>query len=323
MNALKVLIFLILIPSISHAYRECPADMVLWQAPGMLEPDCICPFGKKLIRKLNNGSATYGGSLFLGRCSPAYSNLASSPYEADPPSRASVQLWLDADDPYNSWGAGAAAPYAPLLRWRDKSINNFTLTPGCNAGAGPYYIYPGSLGLNRVPHYVDFYNIGVCYYTTNISSVNISAGMTIFAVVKLTTGGTAGWGAIIEHNDGVSKTFALLHRNTWNGFRFETNTGSLCQLDYNGSAEVWYVLTAVWNANSTNQLYVNNSLQGNCGGGSAPPATITATTGIGKRSLDTNVYPGQIAELILYNTTLSTSQITNINNYLNTKWNVY
>ena len=324
MNVLKVLIFLILLPSISHAYRECPADMVLWQAPGMLEPDCTCPFGKKLLRKLNNGSALYNSSLFLGRCSPAYSSTAATPYEADPASKSNLVLWLDADDPYNSGGGGGSAPAGALAKWRDKSVNNFSLTAGCVSGSGPFYVYPATKPTNRVPNYIDFYNNGQCSYQTNLSAVNLSSGVTVFAVVNLNAGVTAGYGGIVEHRAPAGTSgFALLHKTGVNGFWFEGYNGGNCHVDSTNSANTWYLVTGVWKSDGTVQLYINGASQGTCST-SAPPATITSATGIGTRTYDTTVFPGSIAEIIVYNNGgLTATQLANINNYLNTKWTIY
>jgi hypothetical protein len=90
-------------------------------------------------------------------------------------------------------------------------------------------------------------------------------------------------------------------------------------LAYNGLPSTFKILTGQYNG-GTSKSYINNSLVNQAG---SPQTTPMDGLTLGSTYFNTSVLNGAIKEFIIYNSILTIGQITNVNNYLNSKYIIY
>jgi Chitobiase/beta-hexosaminidase C-terminal domain/Concanavalin A-like lectin/glucanases superfamily/Fn3 associated len=225
--------------------------------------------------------------------------------------QASPQLWLRADNGVTTSGG------SNVTSWADISGNNNTATGA--PGTQPTWL---SEAINGLPA-VSFTSASTQYLSlpAGFSSFN---GATILAVLQPTTLST-GQHFIDLGNGGAS-----------NDIRFEENnsSGSLYFAIYNGTtngdisssstlvAGTTGIATAVQNGSGTGTLFYNGAQVGS-GSLNNPNSVSRSNNYIGRwagSGSSTYCFNGEIAELIVFNTVLSPTQLEAIQGYLSTRW---
>ena len=226
-------------------------------------------------------------------------------------------LWLDASSPDTLLnGTAMATPDQAISQWSDKSGNgrHATQSTGVNQPLRKTAIQNGR----------DVVEFDGANDTLQISSVYDLAAFSIFAVAKTTVTSATGK-SIYGHGTSANNYSrdALLYFNNSdvniqrsNNTNFPTATiastvGNFClaETSYNGSS-----LTI--SRNAVDGTPVATSISGS--------ATDSINIGAVREALTTVLFlPGDIGELIVFNSTLSTPNRDAIRAYLNTKWSLY
>jgi hypothetical protein len=206
-----------------------------------------------------------------------------------PDSIAGLQLWLDSSDE-----SAITQSSGSVSEWNDKSGN------GNNAvqATGSYQpTYPGTSfnGLATLS-----FNGSNFLQATPIPLTNC----TIFAVV----GSASASGAMFSSNDG----------NTYIGnysgnFRFEMPIGAAAPFTPTASPRNLWCQSNV----STNTATANVGLSSS---GSYPSSQSGTVSQVGGRGIYGDDLTGNMAEVLIYNTVLTSTQITQVLTYLSGKW---
>jgi hypothetical protein len=214
----------------------------------------------------------------------------------------SLQLWLDGADRSSMVLSGAT-----LSRWNDKSGHT-------NNAIGTASIVTNSLlssvssGHGQAVHFN-----GSQQLLMNLNSLS-NAPYTIL-VMEVGAAKGSGNSYFIGNNGGFGTDLTL-------GIGYQTTTQFRWQQyadDLNYNASFTTVAPRQWTMNLnlafTKNLYLNSSLMGTAGGIGflKGPNLVNGTVGY-------NNYVGDIAEMIVYNTSLSGVDQTNLQNYLASKW---
>lgn len=212
------------------------------------------------------------------------------------------QLWLDASDRGSMTLSGST-----LTRWNDKSgrTNNATGTASISTNS--------LLSLTSPGHGFAVRFNGSQQLLMNLNSLSNSP-YTIF-VLEVGAAKASGNSYFIGNNGGFNTDLTLgIGYQTTSQFRWQQYADDL---NYNASfttvaARQW---TMNLNGSFTKNLYLNSSLVGTAQGVGflTGPNLVNGTVGY-------NNYVGDIAEIIVYNASLSSSDQTNIQNYLAGKW---
>ena len=215
---------------------------------------------------------------------------------------ANCQLWLDASD-----RSSMALSGATLSRWNDKSghSNNATGTASIATNA---LLSLTSAGRAQTVHFN-----GSQQLLMDLSSLSNSP----YTILVMEVGAAKGSGNsyFIGNNGGFNTDLTLgIGYQTTSQFRWQQYADDL---NYNASFTT--VAPRQWTMNLapafTKNLYLNSSLVGTAGGIGflKGPNLVNGTVGY-------NNYVGDIAEMIVYNTSLSAQDQTNLQNYLAGKW---
>jgi hypothetical protein len=227
------------------------------------------------------------------------------------------RLWLDASDSSTITKDGSNK----VSQWNDKSIygNNITQSTSANQ---PVFL---SNTLNGLP-VVSFGGSNVFMSSASGFGTNNSlsgpATMTVFYIYKKTistNGGVFGWG---------------LTANTLQAFGFYDD-GSLSAYAYAGannyytstpSTATWYLsLYKKAGAAVNTSSAFRNGVDVSTSGHSVSNSNIngTASFNLGRWSdYSSNTLNGYIAEVIIYNRSLSTVETTQVESYLKSKWGI-
>lgn len=151
------------------------------------------------------------------------------------------------------------------------------------------------------------------------SSLSFPSEFTIFAVVNLEgrTSGTNDIRTIISRELSFSnRNYWLVHwDNRWQG-RISPGTPTV---ESNDISSLNPTILTYQATGSQLQLYVDGILQSSTASYSSIN-TPTAPVGIGRQADDARGWDGDIAEILVFSNSLTTSQINQINGYLQIKW---
>jgi len=231
----------------------------------------------------------------------ATGSLADTPFF--PTDITGCALWLDAADTSSITMTGSA-----ITSWADKSGN------GRNATAFNSPTYSAS-GLGVVMN-------GTSNYFTSTTTVP-TATHCLIAVHSPTTisGSNTGNTSLFRFQVSNYVVFPYMNGTTPRGYisnQDSTTTAyTTSVLVENSVANTRNVIAA--NISATSQTIYKNGVIQSTGAASMTNITSDSLT-IG--TLATEYYSGTIYEMIVYNTTLTTAQIAQVNTYLQNKWNV-
>ena len=233
---------------------------------------------------------------------PFYSTPAfSRPFS--PVDIAGCALWLDAADTTTITGGSA------VTAWNDKSGN------GVNAASPIGTITTNSTPINKL----NTIRFGTTSYLT-IPSLTLTTNITAFAVLR----------GVTTHGTGPAGYFFLGRGNQPSFFTYTTGSGSFSALFASGNETDWSLPSSNYFYNNpgivcvTNNASYVNGTQLTLLSGSVPnnitAGTYTSLLVGGRGSGFTDSVAFDYAELIVYNTSLTTSQRQQVEGYLAAKW---
>lgn len=222
-------------------------------------------------------------------------------------------VWLDGQDP----SANGILPSngSSVATWFDKSGN------ANNAGNGTSPIFSSAGGFGGLPS-LDF--TGSAYYHSTMAVPLLSSSLTYFVVAQSTTTvtGTTSLEGIPTgaNNDNVNSTQLIASYQPNSTTIQPFAGGSLSSATVSGPG-TGYVFASLFDG--VHQTSYSNNVAGT-------PVAFTTTINwqvmnVGTRwnsGAANTQYKGYIAEIIVYNSALSTTQISAVNNYLFNKWNI-
>jgi hypothetical protein len=237
--------------------------------------------------------------------------------QAQSPPGGNLQLWLEANVGVTTNANGG------VIEWLDQSTNRFSAAPPASSNA-PVYL-PNDPALDNKPS-IQF-NPG--QWLQLGSTLDITGDMSAFVVLNLYSYPDVYRGIIDQ-----AGANAYPHPNQWmisavDGVALlQRGDGATTPgVDYNSMTSTGSVVTGQYvvlgftSSNTFTTQYLNNNFFG-----SKTMTTSIAGSGIpmliGARYQSESYLNGEIAELLIYNSGLSTSEVTAIWNYLNAKYNL-
>lgn len=223
----------------------------------------------------------------------------------NPKTIAGLKLWLDAAD-----SSSITASAGVATQWRDKSGNgvHFSQTSGNDAPA------TGTASMNG--RNVLVFN-GTNTSLSRASALSVSSPMTWFFVQRIVSSSDFA----MTYAVGTGTGFELRQDGANSGGRPQVFPGGLTINNFNSSvyAGVNYIFSITYSPSVNLSWHWNgNALTGSFGS-SAP--NLSGTHFIGRRS-DGFYFNGQVAEVLLYSSALTTSQRQAVFSYLGGKWGV-
>lgn len=222
------------------------------------------------------------------------------PYQLDNGS-GDLKLWLDASDTSTIVSSGGL-----VSQWYDKSGNGYIaqqLTGSNQPTTGTNTIN----GLNVLN-----YNQDVMITTTTVFNTSL---YTLFAVLEPTVDGVDFIGT------GGTTVSNILLMNFANAYRIHYWTSGGDNLydlfTYTSTPSLF-----MHQVNTTNVLAMKNGVVGIDTALEGTKADTEKPLHIGARGTS-GLFVGNFAEILIFSSVLSTSQIENINTYLNNKWKLY
>lgn len=226
-----------------------------------------------------------------------------------------LSLWLDAYDSSSiSFSSGST-----ISQWTDKSGNGYHAVP--NVGSGTY----SSTGLGGLP------TVGITstgYMKSSVPAGTFASNITLFVIFQKT-------GANNTYDTVVTRTGGALG-NIPSPIDYYITGTTASRLIGNGTASGGYTVTdTVFRTTTPTMYYVNVASSAptkwNEGLNGVVAQTTTAATTygdtatyvyIGSRGDTTTKMTGNISEIIMYNTTLTTQQRQQVEGYLSKKWGI-
>lgn len=240
----------------------------------------------------------------------------------NPSNIAGLQLWLDATTGLfdaTSGGNAVTTDGSAVARWEDQSGNGYHVTQGTSNNRP---ILKTSVINSK--NILRFDGSNDLLISANISENNLSA-MTCFVVAYVAGFGGGNFGRYFERGSNARVWFVnSIDGNTnrliavGGNFFHDTAINSI-------AAGNWYLNSAKWNGGTNRETDMSqkvnrvSSTKGLAGTGATTSVSNT-TYQIGNRSAADRAFNGDIAELIIYNTELTTTQVDDVEIYLAGKW---
>jgi len=232
----------------------------------------------------------------------------------NPRSLPNLQLWLPADRINQANNTAVAT-------WADQSGNGYDATQGTSA-ARPTYIASGLNGLPVVRF--DGTDDQMTLGASALGMLRNVAGATVFVVAKYVgTASNRRSFAILRNGDDANRL--ALFKLTTNVYQIggrRLDTDSFQGANSTTSATDNFILhTNLTNYQSTLlQQYVNGSLDGQST--SFQTSGNTSDTDSSAILVGSTTFNGDIAEIIVYNRVLNTSELAQVHRYLARKWGI-
>jgi hypothetical protein len=224
-----------------------------------------------------------------------------------------LRLWLDATDP--AANGTQPANNSAVSTWVDKSTGGNNVTQGTGANQPTYK----TVILNSKP--VVRFN-GSTTLLQKASGTDLGDQITVF-VVGTTNGNSIHRGTFFDYTDGAAtNTGTNIVQTDATHLTYRTFDGALKDATWTGFTEPFTGVIYGYNDGSNNFIYINGTQQGTavCGNISGNPTYYTIGSllnGVGGWYLD-----GDVAEVLVYNSALSSAKRTLINRYLGNKWGI-
>jgi len=237
-------------------------------------------------------------------------------YPTDLPVKNGLALWLDAaDDTTFSYSSGTL-----VSQWRDKSGNNFHANQSLSSAQ------PSRSTFNNSRKSVNFVSSGVDYLLVSANSnLALPGDASIFIVYKPATQTTA-YAVLIDnyHGQGGAKGFVIQRVATNSQFYYGNGNGSGF---VDTSASPWTYtdnviqLLSLNKASSTGTPYISGTAQTSR---TVHANTVQDTTGlaIGTWGLGGREYNGDMCEILIFNRSLSSTEMKQVHTYLGQKWGI-
>lgn len=222
-----------------------------------------------------------------------------------------LQIWYDGTDIYQ-FTPKQPADEGLITQWSDKSNQAHNANPSGGNNAKPSY---ESSDLQNTHEYVEFDgsdNLNI----NPFSNINATSSFTIFVAAKFTN--ASGTEYLVDTTTG---DFGIYSDNgtiklTMNGYAATTNQTVV--------AGEWKVHTLVYNGSAPSLLYRLNKTSAGLTTVDTVPSQTGATTvmTLGNNNAKTAGLTGAIGEVIMFDKVLNSTEYSNVENYLKTKWNI-
>lgn len=224
-----------------------------------------------------------------------------------PPDIADLIWWLDASD-----SATITETAGSVSQWDDKSTSGYNVVQGTGASQ-PITGTRTLNGLNVLDIEINDYLSGSA--NSALLSTLGSDNHTIFVLCSVDDN-TASRSIIRGMNaSNNTRYFIGIRPDPAVEVTFNTNTTSYSGAMSTGTAHILAAYKDVGGSPSAKFIFNGNSTSGSGSDGSI------VNIGIGRRTNSAvEQWDGTVAEIILYNRVLSTSEINQVGNYLETKW---
>ena len=243
-----------------------------------------------------------------------------------------LQLWLDASDTSTLYDATAGGSLvttdgAAVARWQDKSGNNrhFTQT---TANARPLLKTSIKNGKNviRFDGTNDTLGLSNATLTNNISAVTMFAVFRSTRSLSPTVYQTAIQQSIGTNNTATRAAIYATDTTEVGGRRLDSNSYQFVKANTLSTNE-WVIAGSIHNYQAaTLTAFKNGSGTSRVGGfqtSGNTSATNSQLVAVGGSTGVTEWLNGEIAEVITYNSALTTTQRQAVETYLNSKWSLY
>ena len=244
-------------------------------------------------------STTNGGGLSNP---PSLTYTAAVPF--DPTAIAGLTLWLKAD-------AMALSDGASVGTWIDSSGSGYNFS---QANVPQQPIYKGGIVNGKPVVRFD----GIDDYLVDATNPIISGQHTIFAVVNPASNSVGSHDFFMSGITGTNFS-VILRRDGSDWHHYQTSGSLVVASDVGGvSPGTWTQITADWNGTNIH-IWRNGTLKDTTG------ATLLSSIGnmnvIGAYDIsNVEFWDGDVAEILVYNSALSTTDRQNVENYLKTKY---
>lgn len=233
----------------------------------------------------------------------------------DPTDIAGCELWLDAEQGvYSDAGTTLAVNNDAVYQWNDQSGNANHVTQ-VTSGNRPTLKTAGINSKNSIefadPEFMDS------------STPVVSAPNTIFAVHVMTSSDTNG-GVIWDSDANVRHAFFWNNAGSPDSFRAAAVNNEDTIIGTSGGKHLFEYVTAVTYNGASSSIYMNGADVGDgsvdLGSNNLDGITLgTLRAGLGGGNYYLN---GQIAEVIVYDSALSTTDRETVQTYLANKWGI-
>jgi hypothetical protein len=230
-----------------------------------------------------------------------------------------MRLWLDATRINQANNTSVAT-------WSDQSGNGYDATQGGSA-ARPTFIASGLNGLPVVRF--DGTDDTLTLSASSLGMLRNVAGATIFSVIRYSTNATTE-GLIFIANNTTSNFRVMMRKNSTSRFetygrRLDSDTfQNVISSSINNSN--FRIHSALFNfQNTLLQQFINGALDGQktdfqTSGNTSD--TDSNNIRIGNAVTVSSILNGDIAEIIVYNRALNTSELAQVHRYLSRKWGI-
>lgn len=230
---------------------------------------------------------------------------------------AGLQLWLDADDSDTITLNGST-----VSQWDDKSGNDYHVTQS-TASYQPTYNTAQLNGKNVVTF------DGSDDHILNDSVASVASGndvpITMFVVFKQLSSGTNEYGVVFGSSSSIQPLFCMMTNSNQLAAQQRTDAGTLTAAYSSVSSTSAYRVQSIVLSSSNLTVFDNGTSAASSSFSPAQTTLNTFTLGTWRRSGSMNgvaFLHCDIAEVIIYNSALSTSDRESVESYLSTKWGI-
>ena len=235
----------------------------------------------------------------------------------DPSSISGLELWLDADDSSTITLNGST-----VSQWDDKSGNNYHVTQS-TASYQPTYNTAQLNGKNVVTF------DGNDDHILNDSVASVASGndvpITMFVVFKQLSLGNNEYGVVFGSSSSIQPLFCMMTNSSQLAAQQRTDAGTLTAAYSSVSSTSAYRVQSIVLSSSNLTVFNNGTSVASSSFSPAQTTLNTFTLGTWRRSGSMNgiaFLRCDMAEVIIYNSALSTSDRESVESYLSTKWGI-
>lgn len=228
-----------------------------------------------------------------------------------------LQLWLDADDSSTITLNGST-----VSQWNDKSGNSYNVSQG-TASYQPTYSTAQLNGKNVVTF------DGTADHILNDSLASVASGnnvpITMFIVFKQLSSGTNEYGVVFGSSSSIQPVFCMMTNSSQLAAQQRTDAGTLTTAYSSVSSTSAYRVQSIVLSSSNLTVYNNGTSAATSSFTPAQTSFDTFTIGAWRRSGSMNgiaFLHCDIAEVVIYNSALSTSDRNSVEDYLSSKWGI-
>jgi len=257
-------------------------------------------------------------------------NLRRTVLQFSPTSISGLQLWLDASDASTLFdattGGSLVAADGAVARWEDKSGNNRHATQATSANR--------PVRKTTIQNGYDILRFDGSNDYIQTAGFSKPGALTCFVVLKANSWNGSTYRAFLNHgyvisapSSGMAAAIAGSDLREWlqNDYLFLGNgadAGVAPRAIGPASAGTDYRVLAFNLSSTVSRGYVNGNTATSRVETTAAVNTASGQFGVGGSTASTEFWPGDIAEILYYDTVLSSTDRYNVTSYLMSKWGV-